>query len=76
MNPSNSPIAFLFFLLEHFDLKILNQSGKLIQLESDYTIEIEGDHLFKLMQGGQVIAPFNQVEELCQFIKQDMQLNE
>ena len=48
----------------------------MVFLEKEYTIEIEGKKLFKLKQGGQVVAPFNDVEELCNFIKMDMQLNE
>ena len=48
----------------------------MVYLEMDYAIEIEGKSLFKLLQAGQVVAPFNEVEELCHFIKMDLQINE
>ncbi|HFC00224.1 MAG TPA: hypothetical protein ENJ53_05415 [Phaeodactylibacter sp.] len=70
------PKAFLLFALHHFDLKIKSQEGEIIELEKGYTIEIEGQNLFKLLHENQVIAPFSDLEELCKFIKQDMQLNE
>lgn len=69
------PKAFLLFALNHFGLKVRQEDGKMIYLEKDYTIEIEGNNLFKLLQGGQVIAPFADVEELCDFIKKDLELS-
>ena len=48
----------------------------MVYLNQAYTIEVEGQQLYKLMQDRQVVAPFSDVEELCRFIKMDMQLNE
>lgn len=70
------PKEFLLFALNHFEIKVTSHEGKMVYIEMEYTIEIEGKKLFKLMQGGQVIAPFSDVEELCNFIKKDMQLHE
>ena len=70
------PKEFLLFALNHFKLTVKTQEGKLIELEKDYSIEIEGKKLYKLKHEGQVVAPFADVEEMCNFIKQDMQLNE
>ncbi len=67
---------FLRFALQHFDIQILRMEGATFDLEQGYAIEIESDQLFKLMYQQQVIAPFNNVEELCNFIKMDMQLHE
>lgn len=72
----HDPKDFLLFALNHFDIAITSHQGKMVYLDMDYTIEIEGKNLFKLSQDGQVVAPFDDVEELCQFIKTDMQLNE
>ena len=70
------PQPFLLFALSHFDLKVLKKEGKMIYIEQGYAVEIEGESLFKLMQGGQVISPFSDIEEMCNFIKKDMELNE
>jgi len=67
---------FLLFGLNHFNIGVDSHEGKMVYLEKDYTIEIEGKKLFKLLQNNQVIAPFSGVEELCEFIKKDIQLNE
>lgn len=70
------PKEFLLFGLNHFDITVNSHEGKMVYLEKEYTIEIEGKKLFKLLQNNQVIAPFSGVEELCKFIKKDMELNE
>ena len=67
--------AFLLFGLQHFGIEVLEEKGKMLHLSHDSLIEIEGPSLFKLMHQGQVVAPFADVEELCHFIYQDMQLN-
>lgn len=72
----HDPKDFLLFALNHFGIAITSYEGKMVHLDMDYTIEIEGKNLFKLSQGRQVVAPFDDVEELCRFIKTDMQLNE
>ena len=70
------PKEFLLFGLNHFKIKVDSHEGKMVYLEKGYTVEIEGKKLFKLLQNNQVIAPFSGVEELCEFIKKDIQLNE
>lgn len=70
------PKDFLLFALNHFDIRVHSHEGKMVYMDMDYTIEVEGRNLYKLMQGGQVVASFADVEELCNFIKMDRQLNE
>ncbi|MBX2877239.1 MAG: hypothetical protein KTR30_34280 [Saprospiraceae bacterium] len=70
------PKEFLLFALHHFGLEVQDQVGKMVYLKQAYAVEVEGKNLFKLLQEGQVVAPFSDVEELCTFIKMDMQLNE
>lgn len=56
------------------DLAIAQQSGKRLFLAKGYAIEVENAQLFKLLHEGLVVAPFTDVEELCQFIKMDSEL--
>ena len=72
----DDPKAVLLFSLDHFNIDVRSQNGKMVFLEKGYIIEVEGERLYKLLQDNQVIAPFDDVEELCNFIKMDMQLNE
>ena len=69
------PKAFLLFGLQHYELPLVREEGKMIYLEHDYQIAIEGPSLYKLLHEQQVVAPFASVEELCEFIVMDIQLN-
>jgi hypothetical protein len=48
---------------------VLTDNGKFLELENDYSVEIEANGIYKLRSEGLVVAPFASVEELCQFIK-------
>lgn len=69
------PKEFLLFGLNHFQIGIEKEEGKYIHLEKEYLVEIEGPSLYKLMHKGQVVGPFASVENLCDFLKQDIALN-
>ena len=69
------PKAFLLFALNHFGIIVTHHDEKMVYLERDYLVEIENPQLFKLLHHNQVIAPFDDVEQLCDFIKKDMALN-
>ena len=59
-------------LLQAFQEKgivVLTDNGKFLELENDYSVEIEANGIYKLRSEGLVVAPFASVEELCQFIK-------
>ena len=75
MEEQFDPRAFLLFGLKHYEIKLVEEKGNMLHLEHSYQIEIEGPSLFKLIHEGQVVAPFGGVEELCEFLKQDIQLN-
>ena len=72
LNIMMSIIPYLNLYLLHNHLKYQIN----ITLSKGYSIEVEGPQLYKLLQQDQVVAPFASVEELCLFIKMDMQLNE
>lgn len=57
--------------LKAYELRVLseNEETGILVLEKDYSIEIEANGIYKLKSAGKVIAPFADLEELCQFIK-------
>lgn len=71
-----TPKEALLAKLDQFELPVNYHEGKMVYLEQGYTIEVEGPQLFKLLQDGYVIAPFGDLESLCDFIKKDLELNE
>ncbi|MEM7575429.1 MAG: hypothetical protein AAF433_21175 [Bacteroidota bacterium] len=71
MDPSElSPRQHLRLALDYYQIKILREEEKFLFLEKDYSVELEKGFLFKLYWKGTVVAPFNQLDELCQHIKQ------
>lgn len=66
---------FLLFGLRHFGIEVEESDEHHLKLEKEYSIEIEGPSLFKLIHQGHVVAPFADVEQLCEFISQDIKLN-
>ncbi|GAB4402869.1 MAG: hypothetical protein OHK0053_27170 [Microscillaceae bacterium] len=66
---SSDTQAFLRYVLDFFNISVLREEERFIYLEKGYCIEIENDQLFKLLSEGSVIAPFHDVEELCDFIR-------
>lgn len=65
---SNSKEQLLQAFQEH-GIIILADNGKFLELENEYSVEIEANGIYKLRSEGLVVAPFASVEELCQFIK-------
>jgi hypothetical protein len=61
--------AILVQALQASGIEILEDQGKWLQLEKEYSVEIEANGIFKLRSEGLVVAPFADVDELCQFIK-------
>lgn len=59
----------LMELMLRFGLPVLDQQENQIVTLSGYVVEVEGTGLYKLIHLGDVIAPFDDPEELCIFIK-------
>jgi hypothetical protein len=72
----HDPKKLLLDALQQFDIDVTSHEEKIVYVNMGYAIEIEGKNLFKLSQANQVIAPFDDVADLCDFIKMDMQFNE
>ncbi|MEN0003545.1 MAG: hypothetical protein AAF798_05355 [Bacteroidota bacterium] len=60
-------------LLRHLakaNIEVVQVDGKYVQLPQAYQIEVENSNLFKLTEDGYVIAPFGDLDELCDFLTQ------
>ena len=55
--------AFRFYKIE-----VISVIENRIKLLGNYEIEIETNGLYKLYDDGFVVAPFNDINELCRFI--------
>jgi hypothetical protein len=54
--------------LQYYEIPVLSASGNYITVINDYSIEVEANGLYKLLDDGKVVAPFNDLDELCLFI--------
>lgn len=63
-----TPLEELVDCLSFFNLPVLAVQGNVVQTTKEYTIEVEANGLYKLLQAGEVVAPFDDLNELCHFI--------
>ena len=54
--------------LKFYEIKILSVEGNHVKLSGNYEIEVETNGMYKLLDEGYVIAPFDDINELCRFI--------
>ncbi len=71
MDQSVSPSGkeLLLRALQDRGIAVLRQEENKVFVENDYCVEVEGKNLFKLSQEGYIIAPYDDLNELCQMIK-------
>jgi hypothetical protein len=66
------PKELLLFVLNHYQIAVLNIEDNKVEVEGDFTIEIEGILLYKLLWKGLVIAPFDDLDNLCANINMEL----
>jgi hypothetical protein len=66
------PKELLLFVLKHYQIQVLNEDGKKVEIEGDFAIEVEGVLLYKLYWKGMVVAPFGDLDKLCANISMEL----
>lgn len=69
MNEPQTPREWLLLALSDFSINIVEDNGQVLEVDKDYVIEIEQNGIFKLLWKGKVVAPFQDLAELCHFIQ-------
>ncbi|MBK8425890.1 MAG: hypothetical protein IPL27_07945 [Lewinellaceae bacterium] len=69
MKTPETPHEWLLLALSDFDIAVLSDNGRILEVEKEYSIEIEQNGIFKLLWKGKVVAPFQDLAELCRFIQ-------
>jgi hypothetical protein len=64
-----TPKELLTNALQRHNIQVLADRDKFLDLEKDYTVEVEANGIYKLLWLGKVVAPFGDLEELCEFVK-------
>lgn len=69
MNEPQTPREWLLLALSDFGIAILADRDNVLDLEKEYSVEIERNGVFRLTWRGKVVAPFQDLAELCHFIQ-------
>ena len=64
-------VSVLLQALEFYGIEVLKIDGKIVDIVGGFSIEAEMENLYKLSEEGYVIGPFNDLNKLCRFIKQN-----
>jgi hypothetical protein len=54
--------------LKYYSIEIISVNNNKVTVGRGYSIEVETNGLYKLFSDGLVVAPFDDVDELCRFI--------
>ena len=54
--------------LKFYEIKVISVNGNRVKVQNNFEIEVEAGHLYKLFNDGDVVAPFDDIDELCWFI--------
>lgn len=71
----NQTLQLILQTLPEYGLHPDHYQDSKIQLQGNYTIEIENPRLYKLLWNNQVIGPFDDLAEMLTFIQMDMLIN-
>jgi len=63
-----SPLEILLDALQFYEIEIVSVKGNHVRAGLTFEIEVEKNGLYKLLDDGYVVAPFDDINELCRFI--------
>ncbi|SFE49260.1 hypothetical protein SAMN04488541_100275 [Thermoflexibacter ruber] len=66
------PKELLLFVLKYYQIEVLREYGNKIDVEGDFTVEIEGILRYKLLWKNMVVAPFDDLDKLCANISMEL----
>ncbi len=54
--------------LKFYEITIVSIDDNYVKVQNNFEIEVEKNGLYKLLDDGYVVAPFDDINELCRFI--------
>lgn len=68
MSTREMAMSHLREALQYYAIIIEAEQGWTVKVPRSYSIEVEANGLYRLSDNGQVVAPFDDLDELCRFI--------
>ena len=63
-----TPLEILLDALQFYKIEIFSVNGNHVRAGRTFEIEVEKNGLYKLLDDGYVVAPFDDINELCRFM--------
>lgn len=63
---------FVLYAFEQMGIAVIEKNGKFIKLPQSFVVEVERRDLYRLSVDGFVISPFDDIGNLCSFIKKNL----
>lgn len=54
--------------LKVYEIEVIAIEGNHVKLQNNYEVEVEKNKLYKLIDDGYIVAPFNDLNDLCRFV--------
>ena len=61
-------LEILLEALKVYEIRVISVTDNHVKAQNSYEIEVEENGLYKLLDDGYILAPFDDVNELCLFI--------
>ena len=61
-------LQILLEALQFYKIEILAVNENHVKVQNNYEVEVEANGLYKLLDDGYIVAPFDDINELCRFI--------
>jgi hypothetical protein len=61
-------LEILLEALQFYEIEVVSVNGNFVKVRNNYEIEVEPVGLYKLSDDGYIVAPFNDINELCRFM--------
>ncbi len=61
-------LEILLDALEFYKIEIISTIDNRVKVQNNFEIEVESNGLYKLFDDGYVVAPFDNINEMCRFI--------
>lgn len=60
-------LEILLEALKYYEIEVIAITGNQVKLQHHFEVEVEANGLYKLSEDGYIIAPFDDLNELCHF---------
>lgn len=61
-------LEILLEALKFYEIEVASVNSNYVKVQNNYEIEVESDGLYKLSDDGYIVAPFDDINELCRFM--------